>query len=158
MNQDRLPRLQQEWLGNTRADILAGLVVALALIPEAIAFSIIAVSYTHLRAHETEADLTTALTMLADNRFDAMICTGTFTHSHVGADCLAELWRILVPGGILACTVHHAVWDSGGFARTIAEMESAGSLRTVYRQPGPYYASSDGDEGDYIVWKNNGKS
>ena len=42
LNQDRLPRLQQEWLGNTRADILAGLVVALALIPEAIAFSIIA--------------------------------------------------------------------------------------------------------------------
>lgn len=31
-----------EWLGNIRADILAGLVVALALIPEAIAFSIIA--------------------------------------------------------------------------------------------------------------------
>ena len=42
MNQDRLPRLQQEWLGNARADVLAGLVVALALIPEAIAFSIIA--------------------------------------------------------------------------------------------------------------------
>jgi len=35
-------RLQQEWLGNIRADLLAGLVVALALIPEAIAFSIIA--------------------------------------------------------------------------------------------------------------------
>ena len=34
--------LKQEWLGNIRADILAGLVVALALIPEAIAFSIIA--------------------------------------------------------------------------------------------------------------------
>ena len=31
-----------EWLGNIRADILSGLVVALALIPEAIAFSIIA--------------------------------------------------------------------------------------------------------------------
>lgn len=42
MNQDSLPRLKQEWLGNTRADVLAGLVVALALIPEAIAFSIIA--------------------------------------------------------------------------------------------------------------------
>ncbi len=35
-------RLQAEWLGNIRGDILAGLVVALALIPEAIAFSIIA--------------------------------------------------------------------------------------------------------------------
>src|SRR5690606_34890056 len=31
-----------EWLGNIRGDLLAGIVVALALIPEAIAFSIIA--------------------------------------------------------------------------------------------------------------------
>ena len=35
-------RLGQEWFGNIRNDVLAGLVVALALIPEAIAFSIIA--------------------------------------------------------------------------------------------------------------------
>ena len=34
--------LKDEWFGNIRADLLAGLVVALALIPEAIAFSIIA--------------------------------------------------------------------------------------------------------------------
>jgi len=34
--------LRQEWFGNIRGDMLAGLVVALALIPEAIAFSIIA--------------------------------------------------------------------------------------------------------------------
>lgn len=33
---------KQEWFGNIRGDILAGMVVALALIPEAIAFSIIA--------------------------------------------------------------------------------------------------------------------
>jgi SulP family sulfate permease len=35
-------KLRQEWLSNIRGDLLAGLVVALALIPEAIAFSIIA--------------------------------------------------------------------------------------------------------------------
>lgn len=34
--------LREQWFGNVRADILAGLVVALALIPEAIAFSILA--------------------------------------------------------------------------------------------------------------------
>ena len=34
--------LKKEWLGNIRGDLLAGAVVALALIPEAIAFSIIA--------------------------------------------------------------------------------------------------------------------
>jgi SulP family sulfate permease len=37
-----LSRLRTDWLGNIKGDILAGLVVALALIPEAIAFSIIA--------------------------------------------------------------------------------------------------------------------
>lgn len=34
--------IQQQWFGNIRGDILSGIVVALALIPEAIAFSIIA--------------------------------------------------------------------------------------------------------------------
>ncbi|WP_410217580.1 SulP family inorganic anion transporter [Paracoccus sp. (in: a-proteobacteria)] len=37
-----LARYRNEWLGNVRPDLLSGLVVALALIPEAIAFSIIA--------------------------------------------------------------------------------------------------------------------
>ncbi|HHI70222.1 MAG TPA: SulP family inorganic anion transporter, partial [Rhodobacteraceae bacterium] len=39
---DLLTTLHHDWLGNIRNDLLAGLVVALALIPEAIAFSIIA--------------------------------------------------------------------------------------------------------------------
>ena len=34
--------LRQDWFSNVRHDLLAGVVVALALIPEAIAFSIIA--------------------------------------------------------------------------------------------------------------------
>ncbi len=42
MKTDFLTTLRRDWLGNIRADLLAGLVVALALIPEAIAFSIIA--------------------------------------------------------------------------------------------------------------------
>ena len=35
-------RLRRDWLSNVRADVLSGIVVALALIPEAIGFSIIA--------------------------------------------------------------------------------------------------------------------
>lgn len=38
----QMPNLGREWLANPRGDILAGIVVALALIPEAIGFSIIA--------------------------------------------------------------------------------------------------------------------
>ncbi|PWE29527.1 sodium-independent anion transporter [Pararhodobacter marinus] len=37
-----LDQYRREWFGNMRADLLSGLVVALALIPEAIAFSLIA--------------------------------------------------------------------------------------------------------------------
>ncbi|VAV83556.1 Sulfate permease [hydrothermal vent metagenome] len=37
-----LVRIRNEWFGNIRGDLLAGMVVALALIPEAIAFSVIA--------------------------------------------------------------------------------------------------------------------
>jgi SulP family sulfate permease len=37
-----LETLKREWFSNPRCDILAGIVVALALIPEAIGFSIIA--------------------------------------------------------------------------------------------------------------------
>ncbi|MCP8615454.1 SulP family inorganic anion transporter [Salirhabdus salicampi] len=39
---DQLQSWKESWFGNIRGDIMAGLVVALALIPEAIAFSIIA--------------------------------------------------------------------------------------------------------------------
>lgn len=35
-------KIREEWFSNIRGDVLAGIVVALALIPEAIAFSIIA--------------------------------------------------------------------------------------------------------------------
>jgi SulP family sulfate permease len=38
----QLSRLKAEWFPNVPRDLLAGTVVALALIPEAIAFSIIA--------------------------------------------------------------------------------------------------------------------
>ncbi|KGX92554.1 sulfate transporter [Pontibacillus halophilus JSM 076056 = DSM 19796] len=34
--------IRQQWLGNVKSDVLAGIVVALALIPEAIAFSLVA--------------------------------------------------------------------------------------------------------------------
>ncbi|WP_141737219.1 SulP family inorganic anion transporter [Exiguobacterium aurantiacum] len=39
---EKLNTVKQEWLGNPRAEVMAGIVVALALIPEAIAFSLIA--------------------------------------------------------------------------------------------------------------------
>ena len=50
-----------------------------------------------------------------DASYDGVICTGTFTHGHVGPGPLGEIFRILRPGGILACTVHKDLWESMGF-------------------------------------------
>jgi len=105
-----------------------------------------------------QADLSAPLSMLGDHHYAAMICTGTFTHAHVGASCMSELWRILAPGGFLACTVHHDVWISSGFRDTVAHMESLGVLRTLHQKPGRYYATSEHDEGDYIVWQRLGNA
>jgi len=41
-------QIQQQWLSNIRGDVLAGLVVGLALIPEAIAFLLLQVSIHRL--------------------------------------------------------------------------------------------------------------
>ncbi len=49
------------------------------------------------------------------NSYDAVISSGTFTHGHVGPEPLDEIFRILRPGGLLACTVHQDLWQSMGF-------------------------------------------
>ena len=99
-----------------------------------------------------EADLMQPLP-LAGNLFDAMICTGTFTHAHVGADCLPELFRVLKPGGLFACTVHKDVWVEAGFAEMTDAMALGGTLAVLYHQPGTYYSGSQSPEGYYCIWQ-----
>ena len=103
-------------------------------------------------AERIEADLNAPLA-LADACYDAMICTGTFTHAHVGAACLDELFRVLRPGGLFACTVHKDVWQPAGFEDKIAELEQAGTLEVLVHEPGTYYAASTQSEGFYILWR-----
>lgn len=99
-----------------------------------------------------EADLNMPLD-LPDAAWDAMICTGTFTHAHVGGKCLGELFRLLKPGGLFACTVHADVWEPAGFAEEVARLAAAGILETRHHEPGTYYASSQTPEGFYILWR-----
>ncbi len=104
-----------------------------------------------------EADLNQPLAV-HDAEYEAIICTGTFTHAHVGAACLDELFRILKPGAKFACTIHKDVWQSGGFAAKIAGMENAGILDVVHCETGHFYAKSEAPEGWYCVWRKTGNS
>jgi len=97
-----------------------------------------------------QADLTRPLPML-DVAYDAAICVGTFTHGHVGPECLGELMRVLRPGGMLACTVHRDVWARMSFDAEIARLEAEGRLGRLLVEPGVYYASSAEPDGWYCL-------
>ena len=90
---------------------------------------------------------------LASNSYGGMICTGTFTHAHVGSDCLDELFRILKPGGFFGCTVHKDVWEEAGFADKVKELASKGVMRTRGMTMDIYFENDEEPQGWYIVWE-----
>lgn len=74
-----------------------------------------------------------------DAAYDAVICSGTFTHGHVGAEPLMEICRVLKAGGLLACTVHQDLWDELGFSAAFQHLIETGLLRELSRDLGSYY-------------------
>jgi len=99
-----------------------------------------------------QADLTGPLEA-EDGAYDAVASTGTFTHGHVGADCLNELVRVLRPGGLLACTIHRDVWTAMGFEARLASLAADGRLREVAVEAGVYYASSTEPDGYFCLYE-----
>lgn len=89
-----------------------------------------------------EADLNDPLPF-EDGAYVAAVSTGTFTLGHVGPEPVDELLRVLEAGGIFACTVHLAVWESKGFSRRFAELEDAGAMRIIEQDIGYYFEGSE---------------
>lgn len=89
-----------------------------------------------------------------DASYDAVISSGTFTHGHVGAEPLGEIFRILRPGGILACTVHQDLWTSMGFEAKFDALVDHGIASHVSSQLGSYYQDAP-VEGWFCVYRKN---
>jgi predicted TPR repeat methyltransferase len=92
-----------------------------------------------------EGDLTKPLD-IADATYGAAVCTGTFTHGHVGPSCLAELFRIIAPGGLFAFSINTGVWIDAGFERELGRLEKTSAVRLVARQSGVNYETSSADD------------
>ena len=90
---------------------------------------------------------------IPDNSYDALICTGTFTHAHVGAACLDELFRIMKPGGMFACTVQKDVWETQGFAEKTRDLTQTGISRTLGMIMDIYFENDEEPQGWYITWQ-----
>jgi predicted TPR repeat methyltransferase len=74
-----------------------------------------------------------------DASYDAVISSGTFTHGHVGPEPLEEIFRILKPGGILACTVHQDLWESMGFKAKFEVLVEQGTAQLISLNQDSYY-------------------
>jgi predicted TPR repeat methyltransferase len=87
-----------------------------------------------------------------DESYDAVISSGTFTHGHVGPEPLDEIFRILKPGGILACTIHQDLWTSMGFEEKLAALAATGIASPVSCEMDSYYKDRD-PEGWFCVYR-----
>lgn len=76
---------------------------------------------------------------LETGAYGGIISSGTFTLGHVGSEPVPELARLLAPGGILGCTVHREIWERDGFAGRFGDLEQAGTLVPVAREPGEFF-------------------
>ena len=88
----------------------------------------------------------------ADDSYDAVISSGTFTHGHVGPQPIDEIFRILKPQGILACTVHDDLWESMGFHRKFESIVCDGKGIQLALSKDRYYENGE-PEGWFCVYQ-----
>jgi predicted TPR repeat methyltransferase len=96
------------------------------------------------------ADLNAPLP-LADDSYSGAVCAGTFTSGHVGPGCLDEIFRVLAPGGFLACSIHNSVWHSAGFAPAFERLADTGVAKVLENREHPFYTTSTGVDGRFCL-------
>lgn len=101
-----------------------------------------------------QADLNLPL-QLEDDSYAAVVSTGTFTHGHVGPEPLKEIARILMPAGLLLCTIHFDLWTAAGFDSEFERLEESGILKCLAKTPGKFFQDGN-DEGWFCVFQKGG--
>lgn len=84
-----------------------------------------------------QADMTQPLPM-ADDTYDAVVCTGTFTYGHITGEAFAELIRVTRPGGMIVFTVREGAYEEYGYRAKMLELEVAGAWELVSFYDTPY--------------------
>ena len=80
---------------------------------------------------------------MADDAYGGVISSGTFTHGHVGPDCLTELLRLCRPGALFVCGCIPPVFDRMGFGSTLAILNAQGVISPLSFRDIPIYEGKD---------------
>jgi len=98
------------------------------------------------------ADLNRPLPM-RDGSYAGASCSGTFTHGHVDARCLDEVFRILQRGAPFSFTVKLEVWEPLGFKAMLAQLKADGRIAEVVTTHDRHYESSQLPDGVFCVYR-----
>ena len=80
---------------------------------------------------------------LDDDSYGGVISSGTFTHGHVGPQCLPELLRVTRPGALFVCGCIPAVFDGMGFGSALAILNAQGRISDLSFRDIPIYEGKD---------------
>jgi len=135
-------------VGQVLADLGYAVIDGLDISPEMMQVAMRRGVYRHLLA----ADLNQPLDM-PDAQYDGAACSGTFTHGHVDARCLDELFRVLRPGAPFAFTVKLEVWEPLGFKDTLARLVKDGRIVEAAFSHDRHYDNSAQSDGVFCVFR-----
>jgi len=66
---------------------------------------------------------------LGNGSFSGVVSAGTFTHGHLGPAALAEVLRIIAPGGLAVLSINAGHYAAQGFADALAALSARFTLR-----------------------------
>jgi len=69
-----------------------------------------------------QADLAKDLA-IEENKYDAVVCTGTFTYGHIDAEGFNRLIKITKPGGINCFTIRDGAYQEYGYRDRMVDLE-----------------------------------
>ncbi len=82
-------------------------------------------------------DLTRSLPF-ADDRFEAVVSVGVFTHVLDGHQLLTELLRVVRPGGWIVFSQRDDLWLERSFEDLLSGLERQGLCSVAWSEPEPY--------------------
>jgi len=75
--------------------------------------------------------------------YDAVMCVGTFTYSHVKSKALYEFVRITKNKGLICFTINEGIYKDYGFDMTIEELKNNNKWKEIEFFKSEYIASKD---------------
>ena len=78
-----------------------------------------------------------------DNKFDAVMCVGTFTYAHVKPPALDEFVRITKNKGLICFTINEGIHEEYGFDKKLKELCDANKCKKLEFFKSQYLASKE---------------